>query len=690
MPPVSQTGLRAWIAHNRGLVFPILIVSALLVVIAPLPALLMDLLLACNVTLAVVVLLTAIHVRRPIEFSVFPSILLGTTLARLVLNIASTRLILTHGADGTDAAGGIIEAFGRFVSGGNLVIGLVLFAIIAIVQFLVITKGATRISEVAARFALDGLPGRQMAVDADLSAGLITSDEASARRAEIAQEADFYGAMDGASKFVRGDSIAAVLITLINIVGGLYIGMFEQGLDFGRAITVFTTLTIGDGLVSQLPAFLISLAAGLLVTRSSADSHLSQDVVTQVFRHPVALFIASGFLASLAFTGLPTIPMLTLSGLCLAIGFSIGSPADQQDEEDTQPPLQVVAVERPEDQLHVHPLELELGVGLLRLADAETGGDLLERVSRVRIKMARELGILMPKVRIRDSLEIPKRSFAIKVRGVAVSSGQCYANALLAITTPRVADTNSLVGLDTTSPGSNVKAKWIESEFRERAVELGYDVIEPANVISTQLAEVVRLHSHELLTRQQVHQLMDHLRQYSPRVVDELVPALMKPSEVQQVLSNLLREQVPIRDLETILETLGHHAEFSRDTVELTEIVRRNLSRSISEMYRDASRTVHAIVLDPELEELIRSEGVTGAESSTDNELCEVVRAAWKAWSSEIKHCVLICRSTLRRRIRTALEHEFPRLPVLAADEISDDTNVNTLERLTAAFSLSR
>ena len=383
MPTDNSSGLRGFWAQSQGLIFPVLIVASLLVIITPLPALVMDMLLAGNITLAVVVLLTTIYVKRPLEFNVFPSLLLGTTLARLVLNVASTRLILTRAnLDGTGAAGGVIEAFGSFVADGQLVVGLILFIIIVVIQFIVITKGATRISEVAARFALDGMPGKQMAIDADLNAGLISQEQAKARREEVAQQADFYGTMDGASKFVRGDAIAGIVITLINIVGGLLIGMVVNGMPFFQAVEVFTTLTIGDGLVSQVPAFLIALASGLLTTRTSTESNLSRDIISQVFRHSEAMFIAGGFIMVLGFTGLPFLPMVILGSACGLIALSLRSKDQVQQTEQAHAVAQAAEEQKPqpkpEDNLLVDPMELELGYGLIRLADPSSGGDLLD------------------------------------------------------------------------------------------------------------------------------------------------------------------------------------------------------------------------------------------------------------------------------------------------------------------------
>lgn len=693
MPPTASSGVRSFIARNRALIFPVLIVASILVILAPLPPLLMDLLLACNVTVSVVILLTTIHVDRPLDFSVFPALLLGTTLARLVLNVASTRLILTNGAGpaGTQAAGGVIEAFGQFVAGGNLMVGLVIFSILIVIQFLVITKGATRISEVAARFALDGLPGRQMAIDADLNAGVINGEEARQRREDLTRQADFYGAMDGASKFVRGDSMASIAITLINIVGGLYVGMVDHQMSFGRAVEVFTTLTIGDGLVTQVPAFLISLAAGLLVTRSSHHSNLSQDVAGQLISHPVALFLSAGFLASMSFTGLPMLPLLTLAAVCAVTGMYVSGGKSQQAQRDAEA---AAAVEnqanqrepQPQDDLHVVPMELELGIGLLKLADSGQGGDLLDRVTRVRHKIARELGILLPKVRITDNIRLGQRKYEIKIRGVAVAWGECYPNAVLAIESAAGRPTEHLPGIETTDPAFGRPARWIEPGLRERAEQLGYQIASPSAVMITHLTEVVRNHSWEILSRQQVHQLLDHLRGTSPKVVDEVIPGLLQTSELQQVLCRLLRERVPVRDLETILESLSHHATQTRDLAELTERVRRALSRTICQQYRDARRNLQVVTLDPAFEQTLAG----GYDSDSE----DVRILGDPAVAAGLKHSieeqvrkledsgrppVLLCSPGIRRSLRSLMEVGLPRLVVMSYDEITPDTEVESI-----------
>jgi flagellar biosynthesis protein FlhA len=694
MPPETAGGLRSLVAQYRGLIFPVLIVTSVLIIIAPLPAALMDLLLAGNIAIAVVILLTTVYVNRPLEFSVFPAVLLGTTLARLVLNVASTRLILTRGAaDGTRAAGGVIEAFGQFVAGGELAIGLIIFIILVAIQFLVITKGATRISEVAARFALDGMPGKQMAIDADLNAGLVTQEQAKKRREEITQQADFYGAMDGASKFVRGDSIASIVITLINIAGGLYVGMVNYGMPFSRAVEVFTTLTIGDGLVTQVPAFLISLAAGLIVTRSSVDSDLPGDVVGQLFSHPVAMFLASGFLTALAFTGLPMAPMLTLGAACAFVGFSLQRTkqthdarqqhAEQQQAEQQRPEP------RPEDNLAVDPLELELGVGLIRLADPASGGDLLERVTRVRHKIAQDMGMILPKVRIRDNIRLDQRQYQIKIRDVPVAWGEAYTDGLLAIDTGAVA--GAIPGIETTEPAFGRPARWIEATQRERAELMGYSVVEPTAVLITHLTEVVREHSAELLTRQQVHQLLDNLKQTSPKVVEELIPDVLRTSQVHQVLNRLLQERVPIRDLEVIVETLGDYAVRTKDLGILTEYVRTALARTICQQYRDRHRVLHVVTLEPQLEDVLAG-GIDFGEHGLSIKLSpQTAEAVTRSLADQLqplvasgRQPVVLCTTPqVRAGLKQITSAALPRLVVLSLNEITRDTVVESMGQVT-------
>ena len=699
MPADNGIGPRSTNGNALGLVVPTLVVLSILVLIAPVPAFVLDILLAANVTGSVLILLTTISVRKPLDFSVFPSILLLTTLVRLVLNVASTRLILTRAPKfGTDAAGDVIEAFGRFVAQGQLVVGLILFAIVVIIQFVVITKGATRISEVAARFALDALPGKQLAIDADVAAGFITPEQARERRAEITEQADFYAAMDGAGKFVRGDAIAGILITLINLVGGLAIGVLQNGMPVGRAIEVFSTLTIGDGLVSQIPGFLIAVAAGLLTTRSSRESSLSRDVVQQSTGDAASLFLAAVFIVGMAFTGLPMLPLLALGLGCAILGMKQKKPPVANPVQSTKaipksmsPAESVVTIAMPapsrpreirvEDKLAIEPIEVELGFRLIKLADPDQGGDLMDRVTQLRNKMAQELGIILPKVKIRDSLRQKDFGYQIKIRDVSLASGELRMDSLLAINTGFVS--GELAGSETIEPASGRPAKWIEASLAEQAKAFGYKVIDPIVVLVSHLTEIVKSHADELLTREQVHHLLDNLRRTSPKVVDELIPDLLKPSHVHQILCNLLRERVPVRDLESILQSLGDFADRSKDLTILTEQVRRSLGRTICHQYRDANRALRLITLDPALEDVLSAgfemsergpriklplQVIDGVVQELARQTNKLVRAGYPA--------VVVCAASIRPLLRQLTQSKLPRLAVLSIEEITRDTQV--------------
>ncbi len=681
MPPAASTTARRSSTASLGFLFPVLLCASVLVIIAPLPAMLLDLLLAANITAAVLILLTTVYVRRPLEFSVFPAILLATTLSRLVLNVASTRLVLSGGAmDGELAAGGVIRAFGDFVAGGQIVIGLIIFAIILAIQFLVITKGATRISEVAARFALDGMPGRQMAIDADLNSGLITLEQARTRRDEVSQQADFYGAMDGASKFVRGDAIAGLLIVVINIAGGLFVGIFQHGMPAGQALEVFTKLTIGDGLVSQIPAFLISLAAGLIVTRSSTDSDLPQDVVSQLFRHPEALAVSACFLVGLSFTGLPAVPLLFLAAVCGVLSWSQSrtNAAESAVENQTVAP---VIENKLEDQLTVHPLELEIGYGLIRLTDTTPSGDLLNRINRIRQKLAHELGMILPSVRISDNLRLKPHQYRIKLHGVPLATGDAYADRCLAVNTDSLA--GDLPGIPGIDPAFQRPAVWIEPADREHAVQLGYHVVEAAPVVVTHLTEVIRQHSDELLSQQQVHLLLERLKKQSPRVVEDLVPGTLKVAQIHQILVNLLRERVTIRNLETILETLASQAGRNYGIGRLTECVRVGLRRTICQQLRDSQNNLRVVTLEPELEDLLLKSLSTHVDDASLMLTPHTVEAVQHAIDVELSllmmpgHApVVLCSPALRASLRQLIATTCPTAAVLSLSEITSDTRV--------------
>ena len=685
---------------GRALLFPVLICGAVLVIVAPMPAWVLDLLLAANVTLATMILLVTVYVRRPLEFSVFPAVLLGTTLSRLVLNVASTRLILSRAAtDGTGAAGGVIEAFGSFVSGDNLAVGLILFVILVAIQFLVITKGATRVGEVAARFALDGMPGKQMAIDADLSAGLIDQAEAKKRRDDVTSQADFYGAMDGAGKFVRGDAVAGIVITCINIAGGLYVGVVEEGMPVGGAATVFTTLTIGDGLVSQVPAFLISLAAGLIVTRSSNSTNLPTEIVGQLFRFREAMWLTAAFLVALSFTGLPTVPLLSLAVGCGFVGWTLKNSQDGSDAKapgadapgsPTTTSDAPAAEKTPEQMLDVDPMALELGVNLLSLVDPHAGGDLLDRIALVRRNVAAELGLIIPTIQFRDDPTADPNLYKVKIRGVAVASGTCHANGLLAIDTGSVSGTPP--GLATTDPAFGRPAFWVDPTARERAELMGYRVVEPAAVLATHLTEVVREHAAELLTRTQVHGLLDHLRERCPKLVEEVVPELLRAGQVQAVLANLLRERVPVRDLEAILEALADRAARTKDPDLLTEFARAALARTLCETHRDETGTLHVVSLDPAAEELIAAKSefreggfVFALPPAVREALARGLRAELEKLTTAGRPPVVLVAPSVRPGLRQIAREKLPKAAVMSLTEVTRDTTVEVHGQLSAA-----
>ena len=677
--------LSAW----QNLVLPFGLISSILVILVPLPTPLMDLLLAANITVAVIVLLTTIYVRSPLDFNIFPSLLLATTLGRLVLNVATTRLILTQAETNTDAAaGGVIQAFGDFVAGDRIVVGLIIFVIIVVIQFVVITKGATRISEVAARFALDGMPGRQMAVDADLNAGTIDEKEAQRRREEITSQADFYGAMDGASKFVRGDAIAGIVITVINVIGGFAIGL-QGGMSLAEAAEVFTKLTIGDGLVSQVPAFLISLAAGLLVTRSTKRTNLPTEFLSQLFARPQALLVSGGFLFILVFTNLPTLPLLSLAGGCVGLAIVLNRQnkqreaeafeAEQKSQDENKPKKE----ERIEDYLTIDPMELELGVGLIRLADPNRGGDLLPRITSVRQQVASEIGIVLPKIRIRDNMRLGENDYRLKIMNNVVADGLVLPERLLAMDGGTAQ--GRLLGIDVKDPAFDQPAVWIEHQQRDQGEMQGYTMVEPAAVLATHLQEVVRRHAEDILTRDATRHLMDELKKTSPAVVDELIPGVMKLGEVQNVLQMLLREEVSIRQLSLILETLGDYASRTSDPIWLTEYVRNRLSRTICTRYRDEENRLHVITLDPALEDRI-SAGIEHNERglfvrlapNVVQEICDRISAETVTLSRQGLTPVVLVSPQIRPGFKQMTASILPRLVVMSYNEVTRDTQIES------------
>jgi len=717
----SNIPVPAWalaLVKYRSLFVPIGFISLLIVIVVPMPPMLMDVFIASNISIAVIMLLTTIYAKHPLEFSVFPSLLLFTTLFRLVLNIASTRLILSADAatpaEAVNVAGKVISAFGTFVAGDSLVVGGVIFLILIIVQFVVITKGSTRISEVAARFTLDAMPGKQMAIDADLNAGIINEQEARSRRTMIQDEADFYGAMDGASKFVRGDAVAGIIITAVNIVGGLTVGALEKGWSLSETASVFTTLTIGDGLVSQIPAFVIAIAAGLLVTRAGSKDSLGEELAAQLTSKPTALAITGGFMALLALTPLPTVPMLgAAAGLGLS-AFLIDRQAGVAKNAEQSAQRAKAAAEIPEGPpieklMKVDALELEVGFGLVPLVDTAQGGDLLDRIAAIRRQLAVDMGLVMPPVRIRDNMTLEPNIYNVKIRGSRVAQGIAYPDRLLAMDSGIA--TGRIEGTPTKEPAFGLDAWWIEKSQKQRAEAMNYTVVDPASVITTHLTELVRKHASELLTREEVNNLIEHLKEKSPKLVEEVFPGVAKPGELQKILQNLLREGVAIRDLETIVETLSDWGAKTKDLDVLTEYARNGLRRSICQQYAtpienrpDASGAFGSslptpgevklrlvcVTLDPAFEDVIngyidRSAAGTSfvAPAHVANALAKRMLDALAPVLTAGNQPVVIASPQVRSAVRQILEPHLPNAAVLGYNEIVAGVEVESLGLVT-------
>ncbi len=694
MPPLIER-LAAWCARNQDLLFVVAVIAIMFVIFVPLPPFLLDFLLIVSITLALLILLTVIYVREPIKFSVFPSVLLLTTAYRLALNIATTRQILGNaGTDGTRAAGRVVEAFGLFVAGSEPVIGFIIFLILILVNFVVITKGANRISEVAARFTLDAMPGKQMAIDADLNAGLIKEGEARRRREQIAREADFFGAMDGATKFVRGDAIAGIVITIINVIGGFIIGALKYNMPPSKSLYTFTILSIGDGLVSQIPALIISLGAGLIVTRATAESNLGKEFLGQLFSDRRALGVAMIFLGLLAGTavlmqsGLPWLQILIIVGLLGAVSYILKQTTKKAaKEEEGKREREAAAQRKPEKVegfLHVDPMELEIGYGLIRLVDPAQGGTLLDRVTKIRRQMALDLGMLVPPIRIRDNMQLEPNQYVIKIRGVQIDPGTLQPDLFLAMDAGAVS--GRIEGVATREPAFGMTAYWIPEGQKQRAEAMGYLVVDPTTVLTQHLTEIVKRHAADLLTREDVNTLIKTLKESNPAVVEEVVPGLLKPGDVQKVLQNLLREGVSIRDLGTILEALGDYAPRTKDPEILTEYVRNALARTISRQHLERDGRIYVITLDPKLEDLIKA-GVERTEGGTSLTLSPaMLRKIGERIDKEIEKLVtaghtpvILCSPTVRGGVRRIVDMVHPGTAVLSYNEVVKDVKVEAL-----------
>ncbi len=670
------------------IVIALAVVTIVIMMIIPLPPILLDILLALNISIALVIVMVAIYNVEPLQFSVFPSLLLVTTLFRLALNVSSTRLILLQGY-----AGEVIRAFGDFVAGGNAVVGFIVFVILIIIQFIVITKGAERVAEVAARFTLDAMPGKQMSIDADLNAGLITDQEARQRRVKIQREADFYGSMDGASKFVKGDAIAAIIIIVINIVGGFTVGMLQRDLSALQALQTYTLLTVGEGLVNQIPALLISTATGIVVTRAASDADLGHDIVGQLLTNPRVFYIVSGVLVCLAVVpGLPGIPFIILALIAGALAFTLGrtketaerqeiTRQEQQESEEIKKPENVLAL------LQVDPMELEIGYGLIPIVDSHQGGDLLDRIVMIRRQCALELGLVVPTIRIRDNIQLKPNVYVVKLKGVEIARGELMLDHLLAMNPSGLAA--ELPGIATTEPAFGLPALWIAESLRERAEIEGYTVVDPVSVLATHLTEVIKAHAAEIMGRQDVQTLVDSVKAHHPAVVDELIPGLLSLGEVQKVLAALLRERISIRDLATILETLADYAPTTKDTEILTEYVRQSLARTISKTYVQQNRLT-CITLDAKWEQEIQAAVQRTEQGSYVALNPQTLQAFLQKLNKELSRLgemgyapILLTSPAVRLYVRKLTERFAPNLVVLSYAEIDPKVEVQAVGMVT-------
>lgn len=675
-------------SQNSDLTVALGLIGILMMMIVPVPPLALDLFLALSLGISVIVLLVSVYARKPLDFSTFPSVLLVTTLLRLSLNVASTRNILMNGAnDGTGAAGTIIKAFGEFVVGGNYAVGIVIFLILVVINFIVITKGAGRVAEVSARFTLDAMPGKQMAIDADLNAGLIDNNQAKKRRAEVAQEADFYGSMDGASKFVRGDAIAGILITVINVIGGIIIGVAQKDMAFADAARTFTLLTVGDGLVTQVPALIISTAAGIIATRSTADIALGEQISSEFTVQPKAFYITSGALTLFALIpGLPGLPFFAIASVMGFVGFrSEQSKKRTEDAKRTSAVQdQKVAADTLESLLPVELVQLEVGYGLVSIVDAEQNGDLLERISHLRKQFATDWGVILPSVRIKDNLELKPGGYSVKLKGIEIAKGELMPDHFLAMDPGTVI--GSVDGVETKEPVFGLPALWVTEDLRDEAQYNGYTVVDLSTVLATHLTEVLKANLSELMGRQELVRLMDSFKEDNPKVVSDLVPDIMTLGVVLKVTQNLLREGVSIRDLRTILETLAEYGPATKDADALTEYVRQGLYRQITEKIKGSQGDIPLFTLDRAVEEnivrgIVRTEG--HEQLSLDPKVTQTILASLNDKIEEAtsagEKMVVLCSPVIRRHFKRLTEKFIPNLIVVSHNELSPEVNIRSL-----------
>lgn len=681
---MATTAPSSRITRSTDIIAAFGIVGIIIMMVVPIPAAWLDFLITLNITGSVLILMLAVFTKDPLEFSVLPSLLLTMTLFRLALNLSTTKLVLLEAY-----AGEVIQQFGEFVIQGNPVVGFIVFCILVVVQFIVITKGAERVSEVAARFTLDAMPGKQMSIDADLNAGIITDQEARLRRKTIQQEADFYGAMDGASKFVKGDAIASIIILLINIIGGLIIGLLTMDMDITEALHTYSLLTIGDGLVSQIPALLISTATGLVVTRAASDTNLGQDLARQLFRVPKALYITAAVLIALAILGLPPVPLFFLALTCIAAGYYLDKSSVKTAEQESAAAIQneVEETKKPENvmnMLGIDHMELEIGYALIPLVDAGQGGDLLDRIVLIRRQMAGELGFIVPVIRVRDNMNLQPNQYIIKIKGAEVAAGELLADHYLSISSG--IDDDSIPGTPTKEPAFGLEAKWISSTYREQAELSGYTVVDAPTVLATHLTEVIKAHAYEILNRQDAKKLIDHAKEQAPAVVEELIPDLMNLGQVQKVLANLLRERVSIKDMVTILENLADYAALTKDVDRLTEHVRQGLARQIIRPLLDANKKLPVLTIEPRIEQMILDNLRPSDYGNYVNLDPNVMHKLLKQLAAEVERIVLkgynpviLCAPVVRINLKRMTERQIPHLVVLSYNELVQGIEVQAL-----------
>ncbi|MFP5385143.1 MAG: flagellar biosynthesis protein FlhA [Bacteriovoracia bacterium] len=675
-------------SQNSELAIALGLIVILGVMVVPLPPIVLDLFLALSIAISIAILLMSVYARKPLDFSTFPSVLLITTLLRLSLNVASTRNILLHGAaDGTKAAGRIIESFGEFVVGGNFAVGIIIFMILVVINFIVITKGAGRVAEVSARFTLDAMPGKQMAIDADLNAGLIDDKEAKRRRAEVAQEADFYGSMDGASKFVRGDAIAGILITAINIIGGIIVGVAQNDMTFADASRIFTLLTVGDGLIAQIPALIISTAAGIIATRNSSAEALGKQVNQEFSAHPKAFYITAGAITVFGLIpGFPGVPFFMIGSLIGFAGFRI-----ERNKELAKTTAATNAVQETksktetlESLLPVELIQLEVGYGIVSIVDAEQNGDLLERISHIRKQFALDWGIIIPSVRIKDNLELKPGGYSIKLKGIEIAKGELMPDHMMAMDPGTVIE--QMDGVETKEPVFGLPAIWITDDRKDEAQYNGYTVVDLSTIVATHLTEVLKTNLSELFGRQELVKILDTFKEENPKIVGDLVPDIMPLGTVLKVLQSLLREGVSVRDLRTILETLAEFGSATKDSEALTEYVRQALYRTITERIKGSQGDVPLFTLDRGLEEAVARSIIhtdQGAQLNLDPKVTQTILASLnekiEEATSQGEKMVVLCSPVIRRHFKKLTEKFIPNMIVVSHNELSPEVNIRSL-----------